>query len=71
MWCHRMSFDHLLLKSDWLRGIDPTPRSRTWPVKRSGDPLSALSGATGGSAQGDPLLSQGPGLRRILMAYIG
>jgi hypothetical protein len=69
--CHRMSFDRRLLKSDWFRGIDPTPRSRTWPVKRSGDPLSALSGATEGVLKTTPLSSQGPGLRRILMAYIG
>jgi hypothetical protein len=47
--CHRMSFDRRLLKSDWLRRIDPIPRSRTWSVKkRSGDPLSALSAATEG-----------------------
>jgi hypothetical protein len=36
--CHRMSFDRRLLKSDWLRRIDPIPRSRTWSVKS--DPVT-------------------------------
>jgi hypothetical protein len=31
--CNGMSFDRRLLKSDWLRGIDPILRIQTWSVK--------------------------------------
>ena len=69
--CHRMSFDRRLLKSDWLRRIDPIPKEsnvvcESDPVTHSPHYLPLQR-----ECSNDPLSSQGPGHRRILMAYIG